>query len=444
LIESHERTHWLPYQRQTSTKVRKGKSEAPPSTLNHPPVGLPDPPGLKATQWLTRPRLPLVNSTDLQVLTNRQVYKTSLAHMQQVLKSCRGTTSASPGRPRLSSGGAKQQGSTSVPPSQNRKVHHLHSRQRAYQVRWAMPHQPYCQTRPPPDRSLQFLSRHSPQQTYQVSSLCSAGALHQPRLGDPGYHPVGQSNRAPQACPPHRTGRHTTFTRVSGPTWATPHQPYCQTRPPPDRSLQFLSRLAASLAVVLENLQHRHVPFACMHTCTHTRMQLMHTRTNARMQECAHFSIVCISTTNTARHYNSLATTVHAPGSTNIQPDALSRLPALSPTTSPQALQEVPHLQPLPRDGTLWLTQGPERRKVQFPQRLVAEGVSATASTPPQQSTKDSQKARRIKGFGHCATQSGQKGSSQKGFRPLHDATSTKARRRKGFGPCPTHPQPAT
>jgi hypothetical protein len=51
-----------------------------------------------------------------------------------------------------------------------------------------------------------------------------------------------------------------------------------------------------------------------------------------------------------AELYNSLAIAVHMPGITNIQPDALSRLSAPSPSCIPQALHSVPRLQPLPRD----------------------------------------------------------------------------------------------
>jgi hypothetical protein len=64
-----------------------------------------------------------------------------------------------------------------------------------------------------------------------------------------------------------------------------------------------------------------------------------------------------------AELYNSLTMTVHIPGVANIQPDALSRLSAPSPSTIPQALRAVPRLLLPPRDESFWLTLGPERKK---------------------------------------------------------------------------------
>jgi hypothetical protein len=64
----------------------------------------------------------------------------------------------------------------------------------------------------------------------------------------------------------------------------------------------------------------------------------------------------------------------------NIQPDSLSRLSAPMPSTIPQALYDVPRLHPPPRDGLFWLALGPEQRKQKKRHKLVAEGVSTTAS----------------------------------------------------------------
>jgi hypothetical protein len=80
-----------------------------------------------------------------------------------------------------------------------------------------------------------------------------------------------------------------------------------------------------------------------------------------------------------AELYNSLAITVHVPGVTKIQPDALSRLSAPSPSSIPQALHSVPRLQPLLRDKGFWLTQRPERKAVRRRRR---KSVSTICPTP--------------------------------------------------------------
>jgi hypothetical protein len=64
-----------------------------------------------------------------------------------------------------------------------------------------------------------------------------------------------------------------------------------------------------------------------------------------------------------AKHYNFLPVKVHIPGIANIQPNALSRFSAPSPSTIPQALHSVPRLQLRPRDDSFSLTQRPERKE---------------------------------------------------------------------------------
>jgi hypothetical protein len=82
-----------------------------------------------------------------------------------------------------------------------------------------------------------------------------------------------------------------------------------------------------------------------------------------------------------AELYNSLTITVHTPGVANIQPDALSRLSAPSPSTIPQALHAVPHLLLPPRDESFWLTLGPERKKSPATASMRSSAISSRVSS---------------------------------------------------------------
>jgi hypothetical protein len=69
-------------------------------------------------------------------------------------------------------------------------------------------------------------------------------------------------------------------------------------------------------------------------------------------------SIVAVILLDEAELYNALLVTTHIPGVTNVQPDALSRLSAPTPSSIPQGLYNIPRVQPPPRDEHFWLTLG--------------------------------------------------------------------------------------
>jgi hypothetical protein len=82
-----------------------------------------------------------------------------------------------------------------------------------------------------------------------------------------------------------------------------------------------------------------------------------------------------------AELYNAISATVHIPGIANIQPDALSRLPAPAPCEFPPAFLRIHRESLRPRDSSFWLTPGPgvanSNRK-----RLPSTGHRKGAKTP--------------------------------------------------------------
>jgi hypothetical protein len=71
--------------------------------------------------------------------------------------------------------------------------------------------------------------------------------------------------------------------------------------------------------------------------------------------------------------YHALSISVHIPGITNIQPDALSRLSAPHPSTIPEALANTQRTTLVPRDEQFWLTERPASRTWEKVNRTIKE-----------------------------------------------------------------------